>query len=59
MGGLTCHFLSGKDATEAFEDVGHSDEARELLADMLVGEFEKNSVRVFTAFFDAYAESCC
>ncbi|KAJ7129178.1 cytochrome b5-like heme/steroid binding domain-containing protein [Mycena epipterygia] len=33
----------GQDATEAFEDVGHSDEARELLPDMLVGEFEKNS----------------
>ncbi|KAJ7368854.1 cytochrome b5-like heme/steroid binding domain-containing protein [Mycena olivaceomarginata] len=34
---------SGQDATEAFEDVGHSDEARELLPGMLVGEFEKNS----------------
>jgi len=33
---------SGQDATEAFEDVGHSDEARELLPGMLVGEFEKN-----------------
>ncbi|TFY72963.1 hypothetical protein EVG20_g5 [Dentipellis fragilis] len=34
---------AGKDATEAFEDVGHSDEARELLPGMLVGEFEKDS----------------
>ncbi|KAJ7020278.1 cytochrome b5-like heme/steroid binding domain-containing protein [Mycena alexandri] len=34
---------AGQDATEAFEDVGHSDEARELLPAMLVGEFEKNS----------------
>ncbi|KAJ7591461.1 cytochrome b5-like heme/steroid binding domain-containing protein [Mycena floridula] len=33
----------GQDATEAFEDVGHSDEARALLPGMLVGEFEKNS----------------
>ncbi|KAH7926778.1 cytochrome b5 [Leucogyrophana mollusca] len=33
---------AGKDATEAFEDVGHSDEARELLPAMLVGEFEKD-----------------
>ncbi|RXW25476.1 hypothetical protein EST38_g378 [Candolleomyces aberdarensis] len=33
----------GQDATEAFEDVGHSDEARALLPDMLVGEFEQNS----------------
>jgi cytochrome b involved in lipid metabolism len=32
--------LAGKDATEAFEDVGHSDEARDLLKDMLVGDFE-------------------
>lgn len=35
----------GKDATEAFEDVGHSDEARALLPDMLVGDFEKDGVR--------------
>ncbi|KZW04301.1 cytochrome b5 [Exidia glandulosa HHB12029] len=31
---------AGKDATEAFEDVGHSDEARALLAGMLVGTFD-------------------
>ena len=37
-------FLTGQDATEAFEDVGHSDEARELLPAMLIGEFEKDSV---------------
>lgn len=30
----------GKDATEAFEDVGHSDDARNLLPDMLVGTVE-------------------
>ena len=36
---------TGKDATEAFEDVGHSDEARALLPGMLVGEFEKGGVR--------------
>ncbi|KAL4081457.1 cytochrome b5-like heme/steroid binding domain-containing protein [Scleroderma yunnanense] len=34
---------AGKDATDAFEDVGHSDEARDLLPGMLIGEFEKNS----------------
>ncbi len=38
---------SAKDATEAFEDVGHSDEARALLKDLYVGEFEKDGVRVF------------
>ncbi|THG97619.1 hypothetical protein EW026_g4414 [Hermanssonia centrifuga] len=41
---------AGKDATEAFEDVGHSDEARALLPDMLVGEFEKGGeLKVKTA----------
>ncbi|KII95300.1 hypothetical protein PLICRDRAFT_48262 [Plicaturopsis crispa FD-325 SS-3] len=34
---------AGQDATEAFEDVGHSDEARALLPDMFVGDFEKGS----------------
>jgi cytochrome b involved in lipid metabolism len=33
----------GKDATEAFEDVGHSDEARALLPGMKIGEFEKGA----------------
>lgn len=37
---------TAKDATEAFEDVGHSDEARALLPNMLVGEFEKGGVRI-------------
>jgi cytochrome b involved in lipid metabolism len=35
--------VKGKDATEAFEDVGHSDEARGLLPGMLIGEFEKGA----------------
>ncbi|THH12364.1 hypothetical protein EW145_g17 [Phellinidium pouzarii] len=34
---------AGKDATEAFEDVGHSDEARDILKDLLVGSFEEGS----------------
>jgi cytochrome b involved in lipid metabolism len=29
-----------KDATEAFEDVGHSDEARELLEKYYVGDLD-------------------
>jgi len=33
---------ASKDATQAFEDVGHSDEARELLPGLLVGDFEKD-----------------
>ncbi|THH16924.1 hypothetical protein EW146_g3791 [Bondarzewia mesenterica] len=35
---------SGKDGTEAFEDVGHSDEARALLPGMFIGNFEKSSL---------------
>lgn len=34
----------GQDATEAFEDVGHSDEARALLPGMFIGDFEEGSV---------------
>ena len=36
--------LTGKDATDAFEDVGHSDEARALLDGLFVANFEKGSV---------------
>jgi cytochrome b involved in lipid metabolism len=36
--------ITGKDGTEAFEDVGHSDEARALLPKMLVGEIEGGAV---------------
>ncbi|KAI6152350.1 cytochrome b5-like heme/steroid binding domain-containing protein [Pisolithus tinctorius] len=35
---------AGKDATDAFEDVGHSDEARELLPGMLIGELDKDGL---------------
>lgn len=30
---------AGRDSTEAFEDVGHSDEARAMLDKMLLGDF--------------------
>ncbi|MCJ1351061.1 MAG: hypothetical protein MMC33_001043 [Icmadophila ericetorum] len=33
--------VGGDDATEAFEDVGHSDEAREFLTDMLIGDLKR------------------
>ncbi|KAL0638738.1 hypothetical protein Q9L58_002162 [Maublancomyces gigas] len=35
--------VAGQDATEAFEDVGHSDEARELLVGLLVGNLKSSS----------------
>jgi len=40
----------GQDATEAFEDVGHSDEARALLPGMYIGDFEvKEGVKLKSA----------
>ncbi|OJD09373.1 hypothetical protein AJ78_09074, partial [Emergomyces pasteurianus Ep9510] len=33
--------VGGQDATEAFEDVGHSDEAREILEGLVVGKLKR------------------
>jgi cytochrome b involved in lipid metabolism len=33
--------VAGQDATEAFEDVGHSDEARETLAQLYCGDLKR------------------
>lgn len=33
--------VAGQDATEAFEDVGHSDEARETLDTLLIGNLKR------------------
>lgn len=33
--------VGGQDATDAFEDVGHSDEAREILKGMLQGDLKR------------------
>lgn len=33
--------VGGQDATEPFEDVGHSDEAREILDGLLVGDLKR------------------
>ncbi|MCJ1425244.1 hypothetical protein MMC29_003132 [Sticta canariensis] len=33
--------VGGQDATEAFEDVGHSDEAREILEGLLIGKLKR------------------
>ncbi|KFY76143.1 hypothetical protein V499_04073 [Pseudogymnoascus sp. VKM F-103] len=33
--------VGGQDATEAFEDVGHSDEAREILKGLLIGTLKR------------------
>ncbi|KAG0049150.1 hypothetical protein BGZ83_006008 [Gryganskiella cystojenkinii] len=34
---------AGKDATESFEDVGHSDEAREIMSKLYVGELKTDN----------------
>lgn len=31
---------AGTDATEAFDDIGHSDDAHEILADLVIGRIE-------------------
>ncbi|MBM6385114.1 MAG: hypothetical protein JSY10_14180 [Paenibacillus sp.] len=41
----------GKDATESFEDIGHSDEAREQLQQFYIGELDSASVSFFFFFF--------
>ena len=33
--------VGGQDATEAFEDVGHSDEAREILNGLHIGALKR------------------
>ena len=33
--------VGGQDATEAFEDVGHSDEAREILEGLKLGSLKR------------------
>ncbi|KAK9381192.1 cytochrome b5-like heme/steroid binding domain-containing protein [Kockiozyma suomiensis] len=37
----------GADATEAFEDVGHSDQARDMLPELLIGELDPEEVKEF------------
>lgn len=40
--------VGGQDATEAFEDVGHSDEAREILDGLLVGKLKRRVRRLLS-----------
>lgn len=35
---------TGKDATDDFEDVGHSNSAREMMADYLVGDIDPSTI---------------
>lgn len=53
--------VGGQDATEAFEDVGHSDEAREILDGLLVGTLKRvvstNTIYTPDFYIDIYAQS--
>ena len=43
---MSRHFLLvGGDATEAFEDVGHSEDAKKLMKDFFVGDVYKPKVK--------------
>ncbi|ORX50111.1 cytochrome b5 [Hesseltinella vesiculosa] len=42
---------AGKDATESFEDIGHSDEARDILEKYIIGQLDEGS-RVDNHKFD-------
>lgn len=43
--------VAGQDATEAFEDIGHSDEAREILDGLLIGNLKRAVSWLSTYFF--------
>ena len=43
--------FSGGDATESFEDVGHSTDARELMNEYLVGEVAEVCTKCFCGHF--------
>lgn len=54
-------FLLGQDATESFEDVGHSSDARELMKEYYIGDLHEvnnyphtvlHSLTVCTSLFD-------
>jgi cytochrome b involved in lipid metabolism len=49
--------VGGQDSTEAFEDVGHSDEAREILEGLLVGNL-KRQVRLSVLLSTTTPFSC-
>lgn len=44
--------VGGQDATEAFEDVGHSDEAREILNGLLIGNLKRQVRNLQSLHYD-------
>lgn len=39
-----CLFLAGKDATDDFEDVGHSSSARDQMEELYVGDIDSSTI---------------
>lgn len=39
-----CGIISGKDATDDFEDIGHSDTARDMLKNYYVGDIDVSTI---------------
>lgn len=50
--------VAGQDATEAFEDVGHSDEARETLDRLIVGSLKRQVCPVLLETMTYMSCSC-
>eukprot|EP00126_Sphaerothecum_destruens_P011567 Sdes_comp20934_c0_seq4m18378 len=48
--------VAGRDATEAFEDVGHSTDARSMLKDFLVGSLKGSDASSSTANKEAFKD---
>lgn len=42
--GPKCHLFAGKDATDDFEDVGHSKGARAMLNDLYIGDIDPSTI---------------
>ena len=41
---MAFYFFAAKDASEDFEDIGHSRDAREMLEDYLIGEIDPTTI---------------
>ena len=41
-----CHIPAGKDATEVFEEIGHSNAAKDMLEKYIIGDYEVRSFLV-------------
>ncbi|KAL0373857.1 UNVERIFIED_CONTAM: cytochrome [Sesamum radiatum] len=48
---------SGKDATDDFEDVGHSDDARDKMKEFYIGEIDKSTLPVKQSYTPPAASS--